>query len=195
MNSAEYTTSERAQLATWLEDPSRAANTMSIAELEGFLFALVCAPEPIPEQEWLAEVLKQGVENLEENELFALMALHNDVSNRVFETGYKVTDVIPIADDPAANFSADSMLHLWSLGFAKGLAFFIEPVLSAPNLADELREALVMTLGHLCFFSDLENPAEHAETVLPTLNDFTLGFAALIETVVLDAGLAGEDDW
>lgn len=196
MQQIEFTPSDRAQLATWLESPSFAGNAMSIAELEGFLFALVCAPEPVSEELWLQSALpQQQLAELDEAHLFALMALHNDVSNRVFESGYQISQVIPFADEAHDNLRADAMLHLWSLGVAKGLAFYIEPLVSADGLTEQLREALVMTLGHLCFFSDLENPAEQAGFVIPVLDDFAAGFAALIETVALESGLFNDESW
>ena len=188
-----FTAQDKSALAAWLETGEFASSAMPIIQLEGYLFALVCAPLPIEEDSWVVEVLGDDVTELAEDKLFALMAYHNAISDKVFESGYRVSDYIDVAVVAGDNLSQSSDLHLWSAGFSLGIAHYIEKIVTAEKLSEELSEALAMTLGYLCFFANLENDASLSEAVIDALDDFSEGFASLIEASVINAEIADDN--
>ena len=59
-------------LRAFLEQPARPAGTLTYDELQGFLFAVVSAPEPIQPSEWLPIIFNEqdaGYATLEEAQL------------------------------------------------------------------------------------------------------------------------------
>lgn len=59
-------------LRTFLEQPTRPAGTLTYDELQGFLFAVISAPEPIQPSEWLPIIFNEhdsGYATLEEAQL------------------------------------------------------------------------------------------------------------------------------
>lgn len=190
----EFTTEDKQALTNWLASNEMAAQAMPLAQLEGFLFALVAAPSPIIEDIWVKQALGNKSDNLADDKLFALMAFHNDVSEEVFEKGYDLSSRIEILSPSNANLSDNTELHLWAHGFALGINHYIEPIVTSENLNTELQEAISMTLGYLCFFADLTNDAHLCDEVLELVTPFAQGYAELIEACVLDAGLVVEEE-
>lgn len=190
----EFTKEDKIALASWLESDENKAHAMPIAQLEGFLFALIAAPSPIVEDVWVKQALGEKSEHLADDKLFALMAFHNDVSDEVFEKGYDLASRIQILSPSKANLTNTAELHFWAHGFALGINHYIEPIVTSESLNTELQEAIAMTLGYLCFFADLANDASLSDDVLELVQPFAQGFSELIEACVLDAGLVVEED-
>lgn len=190
----EFTQQEYDILAQWLASSELANKAMPMTQLEGYLFALICAPTPISEEVWIDKALGGQLANLSDDKLFALMAFHNAVSDIVFEQGYRVSTRVTLEEESEKNLSQNAELHLWALGFSQGIAHYIETIVTSQQLNEELHEALAMTLGYLCFFADLSHSKTDCSTVLPLLDDFSEGFAALIEACVIDADLVDDSD-
>jgi yecA family protein len=190
----EFNQADKLALANWLASDAMNKAAMPLAQLEGFLFALVAAPSPIIEDVWVSQALGEKSAELADDKLFALMAFHNDVSEQVFEYRYNLPSRIEIVSPNSANLASNSELHLWAHGFALGIAHYIEPIVSSTQLNPELSEALGMALGYLCFFADLSNDANLCGDVLELITSFAEGYAELIEACVLDAGLVVDED-
>ena len=191
-----FTNEQREQLTNWLA-AQQSLGVMGINELEGYLFALVAAPSPISEETWLQQALANNTHELAEDKLFALMALHNDVSERVYSDGYAVSKVINITQPAQDNLALGAPLQLWSQGFCRGAALFIENLLSEqqnPSYHD-LYEAFSTTLAYLSFFANPQNDPTAADDVLTVLDGFAEGFASLVEALALATGQFTDDDW
>lgn len=191
-----FDSTQRNQLAQWLGAQS-AAGVMSIHELEGYLFALVAAPAPINEDVWVEQALAGNTQALAEDVLFALMALHNDVSERVYSDGYAISKVIEIATPALENLKLGTPLQQWSQGFCRGAALFIENLLSEQRNPDyeELYQAFSTTLAYLSYFANPDNEPSAAEEVIAVVDGFAQGFASLVETLALATGQIADDDW
>ena len=190
----EFTQREYDILAQWLASSELANKAMPMTQLEGYLFALICAPTPISEEVWIDKALGGQLASLSDDKLFALMGFHNAVSDIVFEQGYRVSTRVTLEEESEKNLSQNAELHLWALGFSQGIAHYIETIVTSQQLNEGLHEALAMTLGYLCFFADLSHSKTDCSKVLPLLDDFSEGFAALIEACVIDADLVDDSD-
>jgi uncharacterized protein YecA (UPF0149 family) len=190
----EFTPQDKSALANWLSEGEYANSAMSMDQLEGFLFALVCAPLPISEEVWVDQALAGDISMLAEDKLFALMAFHNVISEQVFEKGYRLSESIAFDKKAQNNLTNDAPLHHWAVGFSQGIQHYIEPIIDAKQLSSDINEALAMTLGYLSFFANLDNDKTLCEDVMVLLDDFTQGFAGLIEASFLDAGLAQDGE-
>lgn len=188
-----FSSQDKEHLARWLTEGEFAEKAMPIQQLEGYVFALVCAPSPIIEEVWVAQVLGGDVTALADDKLFALMAFHNEISECVFDKGYCVSSRICVHQSADKNLSEKADIHLWSAGFALGVQHYKDAIINSDKLSDELHEALAMTLNYLCFFANLRNDKDHCAGVVDLLDDFSAGFASLIEACVIDAGLVEDE--
>jgi uncharacterized protein len=111
-------------LAAFLADQRRPAGTLSYHELQGFLFAVVSAPELIAPSEWMPLVFgdkQAGYESLEEAQAIMqeLMALYNAIND-----GARGAATLPanctFRDDVLDNLEPDAPINQWSRGFALG---------------------------------------------------------------------------
>src|SRR5207245_2120937 len=94
------------------EQPTRPAGTLTYDELQGFLFAVISAPEPIQPSEWLPIIFNEhdaAYATLEEAQLILghIMALYNDINTSVVE------ERVAHARDPAhrLRFRPVAQLH------------------------------------------------------------------------------------
>jgi len=192
-------------LADWLSSDETPEKAMTLSGVEGFLFALICAPAPVEDEVWLNEILMGDTSSLSDDKLFALMALYNSLSTEIFETGFKFSKSLLLADNHQDNFSFQSNLHHWCNGFARGVGYAGE-LLNCENIDIELRSAFAMAISCLCFFANEENAEQQAQEqniALDTLShqmfdmmpDFATGFAELVEAMAVSSGLFNDEDW
>ncbi|WP_105253605.1 UPF0149 family protein [Pseudoalteromonas sp. T1lg75] len=183
---------------------SAADNAMPLAQVQGYLFALVCAPAPIEEEVWLREVLGGDALACDETVLFALMGLHQKVSEQVYESGFKLTENIQVAQRWQDNLLADADLHQWAKGFVLGVNYYLEPLLSAPSCPEQCKEMLAQAVTVLGLFADAEQFSAHAassgqgeqafnDALVDMMADFSLGFAELIELTAVQSGLFDDE--
>lgn len=205
MQELNLTETELNLLADWLSGSETPVDSMSLPCVEGFLFALICAPTPVEDEVWLNEVLAGDLSSLSDDKLFALMALYNHLSTDIFETGYQLPKSLNIADSIADNFKQNSALHSWSLGFARGVGYAGD-LLNCENIDIELRSAFAMAISCLSFFANEANAQQqaqeqnlHLETMsqqmFELMPDFATGFAEIVEAMAVSSGLFNDEGW
>ena len=141
-------------LRAFLADPRRPSGTLAYHELQGFLFAVACAPELAKPSEWLPIVFGEkdaGYETLEQARevLGELMTLYNSVNAAVVDRATLPSDC-EFRVDLLANFEADAPVAQWSRGFLRGHQWLEESWEYVPKKLDDEFAAMLMTLS---FFS------------------------------------------
>ena len=205
MQDLNLTATELNLLADWLSSEDTSAKTMNLPCVEGFLFALICAPAPVEDEVWLNEILAGDLSTLSDDKLFALMALYNHISTDIFETGYQLPKSLTAAENIADNFTHDSALHNWSKGFARGIGYAGD-LLACENIDIELRSAFAMAISCLSFFaneSSAQQQAQEQNSHLETMSqqmfelmpDFATGFAEIVEAMAVSSGLFNDEGW
>jgi uncharacterized protein len=191
------------RLEAFLTAPERPEDTFDLNELRGFLFALVCAPEPVMPSEWLPLVFGDSepeYRDAEEAERIVgtIMALYNEIAHQV-RTEHEPRLPFRPRRPAIANLESDAPLRRWSRGFAYGHSWLEElwdETVPAP-LDQELATALVV----LSFFSDRrvaealhqesksrQTLEDMAETLCDLLEDAMLGYAQM--GYAIEQGLA-----
>ena len=170
-------------LQAFLADAARPADTLRYHELQGFLFAVASAPEPILPSEWQPLIFgdkEVDYASLDEAQeiLGQIMALYNTVNAAVIDAPTLLPADCQLRDDVPANFEDDAPMAQWSRGFLLGHQWLEE--LWKDYLPEEVAEELDATLLTLAFFSSremaeaylAENPAEEQslETAAATIH-------------------------
>ena len=169
---------------------------MSLIQSQGYLFGVICSPEPLEVHQWLENILPDTANDLDEDMLFLFMALHHQVSEQVFELGYKLP----------AEFEYD-FCQQWSAGFLTASQAYTHKLLASKQLDIQYKQALESAQATLSFFA-LDKPkiAQIAQQnnidelhlcaqQYELMGDFALGFAELIEIVALNSGLYTDEGW
>jgi uncharacterized protein len=143
-------------LTPFLASPQRPDGTMTFHQLQGFLFAIACAPELIKPSEWLPLVFNEqeaGYASEEEarSVLQALMDLYNVINAQVFTTEVALPDDIQFELPPLNNVGEAAALGQWSQGFFMGHDWLKE--LWDHYTPEVLDEELGSCLMVLSFFS------------------------------------------
>ena len=193
MQLPQYNEQHAQQLSAFLSTQPQA---MSLTQSQGYLFGVICSPSPLEVHQWLAHIVPNTANDLDEEILFLFMALYHQISEQVFETGYKLP----------ANFDLD-YTQAWSEGFLRATHEYAQPLLTAPALEPQYKEALESALSTLSFFAvDEQTRVQIAQQNSMTLEalyqyqyesmgDFALGFAELIEVVAINSGLITDEGW
>ena len=145
-------------LQAFLEHPARPAGTLGYHALQGFLFAVVNAPELVPPSEWLPLVFDEqdaGFGSVEEAKaiLGEIMTLYNTVNAAAREESALPTDCV-FRDDVLANFGDEAPIAQWSRGFLHGYRW-LDEVWEA-YVPEALVEEFAATLMALSFFASRE---------------------------------------
>ena len=154
-------------LRTFLEQPARPAGTLTYHEVQGFLFAVVSAPELIQPSEWLPIIFNEhdaGYATLTEAQqiLGQLMALHNDINASVVEERVALPDDCHVRPQALDNLNDSAPLARWSRGFLIGHEWLEE--LWDEELPDDLDQEIGVVLMALSFFASRDlAEAFHAE--------------------------------
>ena len=161
--------SQKQLLTEFLASPERPEGTLTYHAVQGFLFAVACAPELIKPSEWLPAIFddqEAQYASMEEAQsvLQALMALYNDVNAQVFEGHVALPDDIPLETPALENVGNTTALGQWSKGFFWGHDWLVE--LWDQYTPGELDEELGSSLMILSFFYDRKlAEAYHQEAV------------------------------
>ena len=139
-------------MRSFLADPRRPPGTLAYHELQGFLFAVTCAPELAKPSEWLPIVFGDkdaGYETLEEARevLGELMALYNSMNAAVAEDRAALPIDCAFRSNLLANLEADAPVAQWSRGFLRGHQWLEESWTFVPKTLDDEFAALLMTLS------------------------------------------------
>lgn len=169
---------------------------MSLIQSQGYLFGTICSPEPLEVHQWLEQILPNTANDLDEDMLFLFMALHHQVSEQVFELGYK----LPVEFDL-------EFCQQWSAGFLTASQTYTHKLLQSEQLDIQYKQALESAQATLSFFAlDAPTIAQIAQQnnidelhlcaqQYELMGDFALGFAELIEIVALNSGLYTDEGW
>jgi len=119
------TPARRAALAEFLNRPDRPEGSLTIGEVEGFLFTVAACPDLVPPSEWLPIVFGGELpqfEDREEAELVVggLLALYNVINEDVREFGGRLPGQVKPRGKPADNMDQDAPIAQWSSGFVEG---------------------------------------------------------------------------
>jgi uncharacterized protein len=91
--------------------------SMVVEELDGFLAAIACCPDPIPQREWLPLVLGRAAADDASNEpLLRLVERHRLAVLGMLYDADGLTPVLSFDDDGVASGNA------WAIGFVRGMA-------------------------------------------------------------------------
>ncbi len=181
-------------------------DALTLAQTQGYLFAVICAPEPLDVHQWLEEVAPGCDGQMDEQVLFAFMALYQQISEQVFETGFALPMSLQLSSQGQQYLDMQECQH-WSQGFLHGAQGYVTKLLSAPQLNDELKDALATARQSLGFFA-LESAeiaaiaTEHGlsevqlyQQQYDVMNEFATGFAELIEVVAVNSQLYTDEGW
>ena len=140
-------------LADFLEHRSRPSGMLRYHELQGFLFAIACAPEMVRPSEWIPEVFggsQAGFQTIEEAQkiLPELMSLYNVVNASARSEQADLPPDCSFRENIFANFEDDAPVSLWSRGFLRGHTWLKEDWDAwVPDALDELFGTMLMTLS------------------------------------------------
>ena len=202
MQIPEFTQQHGQQLSTYLASRNGA---MTFVQSQGYLFAVICSPEPLDVHEWLEQIVPDTHGQLEEQTLFAFMALYHQISEQVYETGFKLPVSLLVSDQD------DSYLDLhecqqWCQGFVQGAQVYIDKLMQADALTTDLTDALQTAYASLGFFAlepqlitTIAQQNQLSEIQLcqqqyELMGDFALGFAELIEIIAVQSGLYADEE-
>ena len=147
------------QLRHFFAAPERPANTFSYAELAGFMFALCCAPEPVPPSDWLPLMFNEQDASrqkpAEAQQIIALiMALYNHINQGVLDKQPMLPPQCEARRAVASNFEADAPFSQWARGFGAGHEYLSE--LWDAHTPTNMNEDLGACLMVLTFFASRE---------------------------------------
>ncbi|ALO43576.1 UPF0149 family protein [Pseudoalteromonas phenolica] len=186
-----FTEQHKALLTDYLSSTEQA---LPYAVCEGYLFAIICSPAGIEMEQWLT-IVSGGDEQIAEEHVFALMALHHDISERVFSGQFQ----LPYTSMAVAE------LQQWSQGFLAGIEHFYAGLVNSEVLNDELKQALISSTEQLGFFSlDQSQIAAYCDANNVELNsfcqqqheianEFAVAYVQLVENAAVESGLYEEE--
>jgi len=151
---------ESFSLRSFLDGPGRPADALGYTELQGFLFAVVCAPDLIQPSEWLPIALGEDeearFETMEQARAIfdQLMSLYNETNASLLDGTAALPDDCAFYDDVLANFDDDAPVARWSRGFLCGHNWLED--LWNDLLPEELKDDFVASSLVLCFFASRE---------------------------------------
>ena len=154
---SEFTDIQARRLQKFLSSPGQPDNIMSYFKLTGFLFAVTCAPKPIPSSEWLPLIF-DGQDavygSMEEagQVLGAIMSLYNLINSQVLERQVELPRGLVVHGEALKNLEPEADLSQWSKGFMCGHDWLEE--LWTEYTPEELDEELGAQLFILYFFAD-----------------------------------------
>jgi uncharacterized protein len=139
-----------------LEHPARPAGTLTYHELQGFLFAVVSAPELVRPSEWLPIIFNEhdaGYATLEEANaiLGHIMALYNEINMAVLEERVVLPADCHVRSRALDNLKETAPLAQWSRGFMTGHQWLEE--LWEVELPEDLDQEVGTVLMTLSFFA------------------------------------------
>ncbi|MCF7520428.1 UPF0149 family protein [Pseudoalteromonas sp. L21] len=185
---------------------SEQKNALSLAQTQGYLFAVICAPEPLDVHQWLEQVCPGCDGQMDEQVLFAFMALYQQISEQVFGTRFSLPVSLQVNSKQQQYLDIQECQH-WSQGFLLGAKDYIAKLLAAPLLSEEFKAALDTAHQSLGFFSlsqsDIAAIASEYELTegqlcqqqYELMGEFAAGFAELIEVVAMNSQLYNDEGW
>jgi len=140
-------------LKAFLTGASKPEDALSYRELEGFLFAVVAAPDMAPPSDWIPVVFGEQEPPFESEAqargvIGDLMALYNKLSAELLANTVELPEDCRFRDDAPSNLSDDAPVSQWCRGFIRGHSWLKESWdETVPDELDDELGALVMTLS------------------------------------------------
>jgi uncharacterized protein len=188
-------TRPRAGLRAFLEHPRRPDGTLLYHELQGFLFAVLSAPEVVLPGEWMPAIFNDGeagYQNLGEARriLRELMVLYNAVNAAITEEQVSLPDDCRFREDILSNLDHDAPIAQWSRGFMTGYEWLEDTW--EPYLTGDLSEEFGTMLLVLSFFSS-RNIAEayRVELGIASLEEMATTMREMFPAMMYDHATLG----
>jgi len=110
------------ELANWLADNARPANTLNLDQLLGFLFAINCTPNILKDSDWMPAVFGDQLKSvINANAYFdAISQVKNHITQDINDFMVALPKPCQLTEPFEANFETNA-LHHWSKGFELGL--------------------------------------------------------------------------
>jgi uncharacterized protein len=145
-----------AALKAFLSRPSNPKGTLSLGEVQGFLFAVASAPDLVQPSEWLPFIFageEPPFEDMEEAQrvMSVLMHFFNECGDVGKAKERRWPPGCEFRDDLLSNLEPDAPLSQWSRGFSAGYVWLEESW--DAHLPDEWDEDMGAVLATLLFFS------------------------------------------
>ena len=159
-----------AKLEVFLADEKRPQETLGLAQLQGFLFAVSCSPYEIDPEDWLPVVFNEQDPNFTDNGeansvLDAIVAIYNYLDQQVEDHKVVLPDAYQPDEASVANFAEDSPFSEWCSGFLVGHDWLDECWEGIPEDLDEEIGSCMMVLS---FFAERELAEQyHSEYAEP----------------------------
>lgn len=125
------TPEQRVALEALLDRPDQPDGTLTYRELQGFVFALACAPELVAPSEWIARIFGDRAPAVADKEeaqelLDLVMALYNEVNLGVVEGQPTLPPDCAFREELMANLDPGSPIGEWCAGFRMGHMWLVE---------------------------------------------------------------------
>lgn len=185
-------------LSRFLSSPRRPPGTLNILELQGFLFAMSCAPVLVKPSEWLPLIFDDqdaAYASAEEAQsvVQALMELYNEINDAVRNGSVTLPADVTLVAEALDNVGETAPLGQWSRGFLLGHDWLREPW--AQYIPDDLDEELGSCLMVLTFFSSRTLAQSYCQEMGKsrghTLEDFASQMLAMVENAIRSYSLLG----
>lgn len=113
------------ELQAFLEHPDRPEGTLRYHELQGFLFAVLSAPELVMPSEWIPVVFGDEepvyADPAEAARMYSeLLEVYNEVNATITEEGASLPVDCVFRDEILANLEQDAPVSRWARGFTAG---------------------------------------------------------------------------
>ncbi len=110
------------ELANWLADKSRPANTLNLDQLLGFLFAINCTPTQLKDSDWMPAVFGDQLNAVtsENDYLDAIIRVKQHIMQDIDDFMVSLPRPCQLTEPFEANFE-NNALHHWGKGFELGL--------------------------------------------------------------------------
>ncbi len=163
------------KLAAFLADDRRPAQTFSLSQLQGFLFAVSCSPYEIDPEEWLPVVFNEQDPNFANNGeansvLDTIVAIYNFLDQQVEDHKVALPEECLPGNSVVDHFEQDSPFSDWSSGFLIGHGWLDECWEGLPDDLDEEVGSCMMVLSFFAekalaeeYYHDYREPGETFE--------------------------------
>lgn len=164
------TPGDRAALAAFLTGPRCPEEALTLSEAQGFLFAVACAPRPVPPTEWLPEIFGEAEPDFSSHEeaervLGTLMGIYNEVVGSAHGGQPHLPRDCPLRDNPVANLDTEAPLAAWARGFQTGHTW-LQPMWDLPY-PEALERELGAAILTLTFFGWGDEAATAMDEIAP----------------------------
>ena len=158
------------RLSAFLVQNRRPEQTLSLPQLQGFLFAVSSAPYEIEAEDWLPVIFNEQEPAFQSDDeantvLEVVMALYNYLDQRVEERKVALPNNCLPAEAWEDNFAKSSPFRLWCSGFLIGHGW-LEACWE--GLAEELDEEIGSAMMVMSFYAERELAVDfHADYAEP----------------------------